>query len=144
LHTNGYSLARRLAFEVMGLGVDSHVEELGETVGAALLRTHRSYLPQVGPLLDRGWIKGMAHITGGGITENVPRVLPEGLALSLDRNSWRVPPIFTWLQRAGQLDDAEMFRAFNMGVGLVLVASASHADDLLTALPSSWRLGLID
>jgi len=142
LHTNGYSLARRIAFDVLGLSVDSHVDELGATVGDALLRTHRSYLPEIGPLLDRGWIKGMAHITGGGITENLPRVLPDGLGFSLDRQSWQVPPIFTWLQAAGQLDDAEMFRAFNMGVGLIMVCAPEHARDLL-AIPGSWRLGEI-
>jgi phosphoribosylaminoimidazole (AIR) synthetase len=111
-------------------------------VGDALLRTHRSYLPEIGPLLDSGWIKGMAHITGGGITENLPRVLPDGLGFSLDRQSWRVPPIFTWLQAAGQLDDAEMFRAFNMGVGLIMVCSPEHAGDLLS-VQGSWRLGEI-
>ena len=142
LHTNGYSLARRIAFDVLGLSVDSHVDELGATVGDALLRTHRSYLPEIGPVLDRGWIKGMAHITGGGITENLPRVLPDGLGFSLDRQSWQVPPIFTWLQAAGQLDDAEMFRAFNMGVGLIMVCAPEHARDLL-AIPGSWRLGEI-
>jgi phosphoribosylformylglycinamidine cyclo-ligase len=142
LHTNGYSLARRIAFDVLGLRVDSYVDELGATVGEALLRTHRSYLPEIGPLLDRGWIKGMAHITGGGITENLPRVLPEGLGFSLDRESWQVPPIFAWLQAAGQLDDAEMFRAFNMGVGLILVCAQDHASNLLS-VPGSWRLGEI-
>ena len=144
LHTNGYSLARRLVFDVMGLGVDDHVAELGATVGEALLKVHRSYLREIGPLLDRGWIKGMAHITGGGITENVPRVLPEGHSLSLDRNSWQIPPLFSWLQRAGQLEDAEMFRAFNMGVGLVLIASPEDAGALLQALPSAWRLGVVN
>ncbi len=81
LHTNGYSLARHIAFDVLNLDADSQVPELGETVGEALMRTHRSYLPQIGPLLDRGWIKGMAHITGGGLTENVPRMLPDGRTL---------------------------------------------------------------
>ena len=95
LHTNGYSLARRIAFDVLGLDVSSHVAELGSTVGEALLRPHRSYLPVISPLLDSGRIKGMAHITGGGITENLPRVLPEGLAFSLDRGSWTVPPLFS-------------------------------------------------
>jgi len=142
LHTNGYSLARRIAFDVLGLRVDSYVDELGATVGEALLRTHRSYLPEIGPLLDRGWIKGMAHITGGGITENLPRVLPEGLGFSLDRESWPVPPIFAWLQAAGQLDDAEMFRAFNMGVGLILVCAPDHASNLLS-VPGSWQIGSV-
>jgi phosphoribosylformylglycinamidine cyclo-ligase len=144
LHTNGYSLARRIVFDVLGLEVGSHVAELGETVGAALLRPHRSYLPAIAPLLDRGWIKGMAHITGGGVTENLPRTLPDGLTFSLDRDSWSVPPLFRWLQRAGQIDDTEMFRAFNMGVGLVLVASPSDASALLAALPDSWRLGEVE
>ena len=143
LHTNGYSLARHIAFDVLRLDVDSPVAELGETVGEALMRTHRSYLPQIGPLLDRGWIKGMAHITGGGLTENVPRMFPEGRSFSLDRLSWTIPPLFQWLQRSGQLDDPEMFRAFNMGVGLVIAASPGNAPALLDALPGSWIIGQV-
>jgi phosphoribosylformylglycinamidine cyclo-ligase len=143
LHTNGYSLARRIAFDVLKLDVQSTVPELGESVGEALMRTHRSYLPQIGPLLDRGWIKGMAHITGGGLTENVPRMFPEGRHFSLDRQSWTIPPLFQWLQRAGQLDDAEMFRAFNMGVGLVIAASPADAPALVSALPGSWVIGQV-
>ena len=143
LHTNGYSLARRVAFDMLGLGVGDLVPELGETVGTALMRTHRSYLPAIGPLLDRGWIKGMAHITGGGLTENTPRMLPEGRSFLLDRDSWAVPPLFRWLGDAGQLDEAEMFRAFNMGVGLVLACAPSHRDALLSALApaGAWPLG---
>ena len=144
LHTNGYSLARRIVFDELRLTTDSTVKELGETVGQALLRTHRSYLPVIEPVLDRGWIKGMAHITGGGITENLPRILPEGRGFSLDRGSWTIPPLFTWLQRAGQLDDAEMFRAFNMGVGLIAVCAPDHVASLRAALgPESWILGQI-
>jgi phosphoribosylformylglycinamidine cyclo-ligase len=147
LHTNGYSLARRIAFDRLGLRVDSHVSDLGETVGAAFLRTHRSYLRVVAPLLERHWIKGMAHITGGGLTENVPRTLPEGRSFSIDRHSWTVPPLFAWLQRSGGLDDDEMFRAFNMGVGLVLVVAAVDADAVLSALHAAsepaWRLGTV-
>ena len=143
LHTNGYSLARRIVFDVLGLRADSHVPELGETVAEALMRPHRSYLPDIAPLLDRGSIKGMAHITGGGITENLPRILPEGRHFSLDRKSWTVPPLFTWLQRAGGIDDEEMFRALNMGVGLLIVASPSDASSLLSALPDSWAIGTI-
>jgi phosphoribosylformylglycinamidine cyclo-ligase len=145
LHTNGYSLARAIAFDRLRLQVDSPVDELGETVGAALLRPHRSYLRVIAPLLERNWIKGMAHITGGGITENLPRVLPEGRSFSLDRGSWTVPPLFRWLQRAGGLDDAEMMRAFNMGVGLILVCARERAGDLLDALQTAhepaWLLG---
>ena len=145
LHTNGYSLARRIVFEELKLRVDSYVSELGETVGAALLRPHRSYLRPVLPLVERGIIKGMAHITGGGIPGNLPRALPEGLGYSLDRDSWTVPPLFRWLQDAGEIDDAEMFRTFNMGVGLILVCAPSNVDDVLSSLRAAggWRLGVV-
>jgi phosphoribosylformylglycinamidine cyclo-ligase len=141
LHTNGYSLARKIAFEHLGLGVDSHVPELGESVGNALLRPHRSYLKPITPLLADGVIKGMAHITGGGITENLPRTLPEGRGFALDRQSWTVPPLFAWLKSAGAIDDAEMFRAFNMGVGLVLVCAPAHVHTILSCTPDAWLLG---
>ena len=147
LHTNGYSLARRIAFEKLGLAVDSHVAELGETVGAALLRPHRSYLKSIGPLLEAGRIKGMAHITGGGITENLPRTLPAGTAFSLDRKSWEVPALFRWLQRSGGVSDDEMFRAFNMGVGLGVVCAPGDVDAVIEGLrergESAWRLGQV-
>jgi phosphoribosylformylglycinamidine cyclo-ligase len=145
LHTNGYSLARRIAFEVLTLDVHTYVPELGETVGEALLRPHRSYLKPIAPLLVARSIKGMAHITGGGITENVPRTLPEGRSFTLDRASWTPPALFTWLQRAGGIGDAEMFRVFNMGVGLILVVSAADADAVLASLSDSgdqaWVIG---
>jgi phosphoribosylformylglycinamidine cyclo-ligase len=145
LHTNGYSLARHIVFDVLELSVEARIDELGETVGAALLRTHRSYLTPVAPLLDRGVLKGMAHITGGGITENLPRTLPEGRSYSLDRQSWTIPPIFAWLAKAGGIEEAEMFRAFNMGVGLVLVVSPADADATLASLRSAgaWHLGSV-
>ena len=147
LHTNGYSLARKIAFEHLGLRVESEVADLGETVGAALLRPHRSYLRAVEPLLETGWIKGMAHITGGGITENLPRTLPDGRSFRLDHSSWTVPPLFRWLQRGGAVGDAEMFRAFNMGVGLIMVCATSRANDLLDRLRSGgerpWVLGTV-
>jgi phosphoribosylformylglycinamidine cyclo-ligase len=143
LHTNGYSLARRIAFEQLGLRADSHVDELGATVGAALMRPHRSYLKDIAPLLGDGVIKGMAHITGGGITENLPRVLPDGLGFSIDRDSWTVPPIFTWLQGAGSVTDAEMFRAFNMGVGLILVCAPDAAPGILARVSGAWDLGVV-
>jgi phosphoribosylformylglycinamidine cyclo-ligase len=145
LHTNGYSLARRIAFEVQNLQVDGFVAELGDTIGQVLLRTHRSYLRVVEPLLGDGRIKGMAHITGGGITENLPRILPTGLGFHLDRASWTVPPIFDWLQRAGKIADAEMFRAFNMGVGMILVVAPADAGDTVGRLQAAgeraWVLG---
>ena len=134
LHTNGYSLARRVVFEHLGLQVGSYVPELSCTVGEALLEPHRSYLPVIGPLLQAGRIKAMAHITGGGITDNLPRVLPQGLAAVIDRTSWEVPPIFVWLAQNGQIPEAEMFRAFNMGIGLIVVTARDRADALLGEL----------
>jgi phosphoribosylformylglycinamidine cyclo-ligase len=137
LHTNGYSLARKIAFEELKLKIDSHVPELGETVGEALLRTHRSYLKVIAPLLGRGRIKGMAHITGGGITDNLPRVLPAGTAARVERTSWRVPALFRWLGEGGRVPEYDLRRSLNMGIGLILVVSAGEVDavraDLLKA-----------
>ena len=141
LHTNGYSLARRIVFEGLGLTVDSHVPELGETVATALLRPHRSYLPLVRPLLATGLIKGIAHITGGGLTDNVPRVLSSGAGVEIDRGAWPVPELFGFLQRHGQVPDEEMLRTFNMGIGLVLVCAPDATDALRERLASSGEPG---
>jgi phosphoribosylformylglycinamidine cyclo-ligase len=134
LHTNGYSLARRIAFEIAGLRVDSFVPDLGRTIGAALLEPHRSYLPVIRPLLSSGVIKGMAHITGGGITDNLPRIFPEGTAAVIDRSAWQVLPIFQWLQRTGTVPDDDMLRTFNMGIGLIVACEEGQSDGLISAL----------
>jgi phosphoribosylformylglycinamidine cyclo-ligase len=134
LHTNGYSLARRIVFERLGLGVDSHVGDLGKTVGEALLEPHRSYLQLIRPLLDGGRIKGMAHITGGGITDNLPRVLPHGTAAAVNLSSWEVPALFQWLQAGGEVPVADMLRTFNMGIGLIIVVAQERAEQLLEEL----------
>jgi phosphoribosylformylglycinamidine cyclo-ligase len=134
LHTNGYSLARAIAFDKLKLSVDSHVPDLGETVGEALLRPHRSYLSVLRPLLGTGFIKGMAHITGGGITDNLPRILPDGVTARVDRQSWRTPAIFRWLGESGSVPEADLRRALNMGVGLILVVSPEHLDEVQAAL----------
>jgi len=134
LHTNGFSLARSIVFDRLGLTVDTRVPELGRTVGEALMEPHRSYLRFVRPLLDGGRIKGMAHITGGGITENLPRVLPHGTSAVVDVSAWEIPPIFKWLQRNGQVPIDEMMRTFNMGVGLVIVTARDKAEALLEEL----------
>jgi len=134
LHTNGYSLARRIVFEHLGLRVDSHVAALGKTVADALLEPHRSYLPMVRPLLAAGRIKGMAHITGGGITDNLPRVLPHGTAAVVDASAWKVPPLFTWLRESGQVPAADMYRTFNMGIGLIIVCARDQAEPLIDEL----------
>lgn len=134
LHTNGYSLARRIVFDHLGLTVDSYIAELEQSVGAALLEPHRSYLPFVQPLLEAGRIKAMAHITGGGITDNLPRVLPHGTAAVVDVTTWEVPPLFQWLQRSGNVPFDEMLRTFNMGVGLIIVCGADQAEPLISEL----------
>src|SRR5262249_29205443 len=131
LHTNGYSLARRVFFEEAGWRADTFVPELGTTVGDALLAPHRSYLSIVRPLSARDLVKGLAHITGGGIPETLPRTLPEGCGAEVERRSWTVPAIFRLLQEQGGIADEEMFRAFNMGVGLVVVCDASDAGRVL-------------
>ena len=128
LHTNGYSLARRILFERLGLGIDSSVKELGGRVGEILLAPHRSYLSAVRPLLAQGLVKGMAHITGGGITDNLPRILPRGVQARIDRSAWAVPPIFRFLQEHGAVSDEEMLRAFNMGIGLI--AACAPQDEI--------------
>jgi phosphoribosylformylglycinamidine cyclo-ligase len=127
LHTNGYSLARRIVFEKAGLQHDSRVEDLAATIGEALLVPHRSYLTVIRPLLGSGVIKGMAHITGGGITDNLPRILPHGLHAEIDRAAWEVPIVFRWLQRTGEVSDADMLRTFNMGVGLIIACAPEDA-----------------
>jgi phosphoribosylformylglycinamidine cyclo-ligase len=134
LHTNGYSLARRIAFDHLGLTESSHVDTLGGTVGEALLTPHRSYLHAVYPLVAKGAIKGMAHITGGGITDNLPRILQPGTAARVDRASWQVPPVFEWLQSSGDVPADDMFRTFNMGIGLVLVCPAALAQTVVDDL----------
>jgi phosphoribosylformylglycinamidine cyclo-ligase len=127
LHTNGYSLARKLFFEVAGYNATTHLAALEETVGAALLAPHLSYLGALEGLLDEGRIKGLAHITGGGLTENIPRILPDGTAVRIERDTWPVLPIFKLMQELGSVTDAEMYRTFNMGVGMVIICAASDA-----------------
>ena len=134
LHTNGFSLARRIVFDQLGLEVDSHVPELGRTLGEALLEPHRSYLPLIRPLLDGGRIKGLAHITGGGLTDNLPRVLPHGTAAVVDAAAWDVPPLFQWLQQSGRVPIDDMMRTFNMGIGLVIVTAHDKAEQLMEEL----------
>ena len=137
LHTNGYSLARRVLFDVAGLRPSTYEPDLGTSVGDALLAVHKSYLRPVRSLLEAGWVKGMAHITGGGITENLPRVLPEGCGAVVRRGAWAVPPLFSLIQRLGGVDEHEMLRAFNMGIGLVLVCAERDADDAIGRLAAS-------
>jgi phosphoribosylformylglycinamidine cyclo-ligase len=143
LHTNGYSLARRIAFEIARLGPRDIVPEIGGPIGEVLLTPHRSYLPVIKPLLSSGLIKGMAHITGGGITDNLPRIIPAGLHASIDRSSWTVPPIFRWLQHTGQVPATDMFRTFNMGIGLIVVCAKQDVARVLDMLAEAGQSGAL-
>jgi len=135
LHTNGYSLARRVLFDVAGLTVEDTPTALGgRTLGEVLLDPHRCYARSVLPLLEKHEVKGMAHITGGGFYDNIPRALPADCSVTVDRRLWPVPPIFTLIQQLGSVPDSEMFRAFNMGIGMVLFVAREHAVDVMAAL----------
>ena len=126
LHTNGYTLARKLLFDTAGYRPDQYVNELGDKVGAALMRSHRSYLSPIRKLIQAEVVSGFAHITGGGLTENLPRILPRGLTAQIDLSTWDPPPLFTHLQQLGKLDTEEMFRTFNMGIGMIAVIPAEQ------------------
>lgn len=132
LHTNGFSLARAALFPAYE--IDQHVDALGTTIFEALLAVHRSYLAVISPLLDLNLINGLAHVTGGGIVGNTSRILGDGLALSIAWGSWKVPPIFELIQQAGQITDDEMRHVFNLGVGMILVVSPLHAEEVLSRL----------
>ncbi|MDQ3817700.1 MAG: phosphoribosylformylglycinamidine cyclo-ligase [Acidobacteriota bacterium] len=134
LHTNGYSLARKLFFDEAGYDVDTKVPELNQTAGEALLQPHKSYLRALEGLLDSDLIKGLAHITGGGLTDNIPRILPDGTGVRITRGTWPVLPVFKLMQEIGNVSDSEMFRTFNMGVGLVIICAAEDAEAIKTHL----------
>lgn len=149
LHSNGYSLVRRVVFEMNGLGVNDFVESLSQTVGNALLTPTRIYARPVRRILNHYKVKnvvhGLAHITGGGLFENLVRVVPEGVRIEIEPGSWPVTPVFPWLQRLGDIETDEMFRVFNMGVGLVFVVGAFYADSVQRMLTEAgfpnWRIG---
>src|SRR5438067_3300687 len=145
LHTNGYSLARRIVADRMRLGPTDPFPGESESTADALLRVHRSYLPALRPVL--GTIHAMAHITGGGLPGNVNRALPPTLDAEIDTTSWQIPNLFTRLQRAGDVARGEMFRAFNMGVGMVVIAAPADVETILGAAQSegvrAWRLGRV-
>jgi len=128
LHTNGFSLARAVLLK--DFSVRTFVEELQETIGQALLRVHKSYLPAVAPLLRTSVIRGLAHITGGGIIGNTSRILPHGRSLRIDWDSWQRPPIFSLIQRIGEVPEEDMRKTFNLGIGLVIVARKNATDEL--------------
>jgi phosphoribosylformylglycinamidine cyclo-ligase len=137
LHSNGYSLARKALLERGGLALDSTPAELGESLADALLRPTRIYVKAIQAAIAAGPVHSLCHITGGGLPENLPRVLPAGIALELTTSSWERPKIFELVQRLGSVDDAEMFRTFNMGLGLVLCVPASAADQIASAIEAA-------
>lgn len=136
LHSNGYSLARKALLEVAGWKVDTYLEELGRTIGEEMLEPTRIYVKAVLPLLENYQIKGLAHITGGGLTENIPRILPEGASVNIKNGSWPAPPIFELIREVGGVAGPEMFRTFNMGIGLVAVIPQEQADAVMSSLLS--------
>ncbi len=147
LHTNGYSLARKILFQDLDLQVDSLLPGLDLSVGQALLAVHRSYLQPVQKLLDQSLIKGMAHITGGGFYENIPRTLPDNMMVNIQR-TWPVPDLFTYICQAGKVKDEEAFRVFNMGIGMVLFIDQKNLSALETVLKESdepyYLIGQVD
>ncbi|MDH3717539.1 MAG: phosphoribosylformylglycinamidine cyclo-ligase [Planctomycetota bacterium] len=151
LHSNGYSLARKAIFDVGGLAIADLVEPLGRTVGEVLLEPTHIYVKPVRAILSHYTVKnvvhGIAHITGGGLCENLERILPDGVRAQLQRDSWPVPRVFSWLQQLGNIDDQEMERVFNMGIGLVLVVSPYYGESVRSQLKDfgleSWQIGTI-
>ena len=138
LHTNGYSLVRKI-FGTSRQTLNTFHPELGRTLGQELLEPHRCYYNAIKPVLPL--IKGTAHITGGGLIGNVPRVLPEGLAVKFDSKSWAIPPIFQLIQKRGNIERNEMYRVFNMGIGMVLICSPDNAKQLTKQLPEAKIIG---
>lgn len=140
LHTNGYSLARKIMGESRE-SLDKVYPSLGQTLGQALLTPHRCYLKELKPLLSL--VKGLAHITGGGFPGNVPRVMPQGVTARFDTSAWTVPPVFKLIQQTGDIAKDEMYRVFNMGIGMVVITSADNAKKIIKRLPEARRIGEI-
>ncbi len=143
LHTNGYSLARKICFEVAGLGPDDEMPGVGRTVAEALMEPHLSYAKLMQIVMKVVEVRGMAHITGGGITENFPRVLPEGLGAVIDLGAWTVPPLFRFLGETGNVADMEMLRTFNMGQGFLVVVRADQAEKALETIDLAGQSAMI-
>ncbi len=144
LHTNGYSLARRILFEHCGHDIDHFVSKLDTTVGQELLKNHQSYVKTVLDLKSRCQIRGIAHITGGGLPDNVVRILPDSHCAVIRTDSWPIPPIFTYLQQQGNVDLDEMYRVFNMGIGLVLVVRPTDVDLVLSSVDEAILIGEVE
>jgi phosphoribosylformylglycinamidine cyclo-ligase len=148
LHTNGYSLARKLVFEVAKLQPDNYVAEIGNKIGAELLKPHLCYAPALKDALSRGWISALAHITGGGIPGNLPRVLPSGVRAEIDLGSWPVPSIFKYLAKLGKMETDELLLSFNMGVGMILIVPPQNVRPVEAGLKRRrekvYRIGRVE
>lgn len=143
LHTNGYSLARKICFEIAGLGVNDPLPGVGRTVAEALMEPHLSYAKLMQIVMKVVDVRGMAHITGGGITDNFPRILPEGLGAEIDLGTWTVPPLFTFLHRTGQVEDLEMLRTFNMGIGFLIVVPPHQAERAIATVEQTGNRAIL-
>jgi phosphoribosylformylglycinamidine cyclo-ligase len=143
LHTNGYSLARQICFEELGLTCGTVVPGINNTIGDALLAPHRCYFQQLYPLVARKIIKGLAHITGGGFYDNIPRILPSGCGVQIHKGTWPVLPIFEFLQKAASILDEEAYRVFNMGIGMVVICDPADSKAIQTAIPESYQIGTV-
>ena len=137
LHTNGYTLARRVIFDMAGLGVEDTLPGTDLSIGEEMLRPHRSYVGPVLNLIEQVGVKGIAHITGGGIWDNIPRILSEGVDVILNQGSWEIPLIFNYIQQVGAIDEREMHHVFNMGIGMAIIVAASDADKTVDILTGS-------
>lgn len=143
LHTNGYSLARHILFSVAKYKVDTHLDDLGCTVGEELLKVHRSYLEALRVLHRKRYLKGAAHITGGGIVENLPRILPPACAAEVTLGAWKQPPIFPLLRRLGNIPEDDYRRTFNLGIGMILVVSRRHESSALALLKEAKQKAIV-
>jgi phosphoribosylformylglycinamidine cyclo-ligase len=143
LHSNGYSLARKICFDILKLKIDEYISELGRTIGEELLMPTKIYSAAAYNINKRLPIHGFAHITGGGIEENLVRIIPEGCSVKMFRNSWDVPPVFSFLQNAGNISDKEMMRTFNNGLGMIAVVPENVAQDMLEQLGAIKEKGFI-
>lgn len=143
LHTNGYSLARKICFELLGLKPTDTVSGLSGSIGEVLLAPHRSYYQEVYPLVSEGLLNGLAHITGGGFYDNIPRILPPGCGVRINKGSWPVLPIFKFLQTEGAVPDDQAYRVFNMGIGMVLICSPENLERVQAGLGESYLIGSV-
>jgi phosphoribosylformylglycinamidine cyclo-ligase len=148
LHTNGYSLARKLVFEIAKLKPDTYVADVGNKIGAELLKPHLCYAPALRTILANGWVSALAHITGGGIPGNLPRVLPAGVKAQIDLAAWPVLPIFKYLAKVGKMDSDSLLESFNLGVGMILAVPSAHVKkveaDLKRRREKFFQIGRIE